>query len=1175
MELSRDVLVLRLRAQQTALDVIQRMYFTSPERIQRIPGRLKALEEAKAAVAKLYSRVFANAAVASPLQSLERWLGACEEAGTWAWLAARMTDLARAVEFCADASLPAVTRVFSHKPALLLLQAAAEAMERLTMPLANIYPATGGPSPDTDPDRARLLARVAAPLWTADFMCAVVTGLRSCAHFAHHTAQPGPDVQRALVASHGGKFAPGASRLCAQLTSSCAFYAVLVVGLLEDLQAPGGSPDARPDDESETAPAPELAAPRSQLLAVLAESQLLPTVAWAVLQGCPAPDPDLILSQDGLIGTMLRECATYTQYCACLLASALSRAHGLLSTCTRDVAPQLASQLSHPNVVALQEALLERLCVHGGVELEGEGQDRGQAVEDLEGQQEVEGAGPSGRAAPARWQGRWWLPALEARLGHVIGGSSMQGWRCEETADWLVQAHADALACLAHGLCSPVNGSPPPPRLARLEPRALEALCRLQRGEGLGGAYSRRPDASLSLLTLLPDVNRLLFETRSAETLAWALALNLEGLEAGLAGGGDREASGLTELYAGTEMALYMLRQVCEARAPALLGAPSREALAAALTRAGLAASLDHALRLAFAAADRAACHPQRLQLNALARYTAYTPVLMSHMLSGQVLPARVRLEASGGVLVTLGKRARMMTRRLRELEAEVEGSRKRAARALARKQEHDLLARIIERMLPSMPGPEMLSGGTRSPQPGSTADAAGPPGPPPEAQVFAGRELCLLAAQAAARAVQWRLRPAVFRKLLTAVTNALLYLRTAGCDVGLTSLTPSGGRLSAPQLLALQPQRLLAAACKLVRARVSTAADPSAGGPGKDAADAAPDPTTLAARAAMLAAMTVAELAAHPQLSNRVRSWLVPPSGGGGSSGGGSGDGRCGGDASGSGSCKGRGGDGGASGRGGGGVSSGGSGDGRGGGGVSRSGAGRGGGARDGSAPGVTSEQGCLEPFLRLGIQPLLQKSDEAMSASLECLLRAAARGDNGGDGHRALGGVSDAAAADRTTGPCDGGAATAAADPGSGFRRLAAVVAKGMRVFVDVKVWVGDLEAPLQDDMGAAEPSPLELPDGEGGSPPAGEGAPPDESAAVLAAALPPPIAVPLAEAAFPGLRVCAYPGCLSYGGRSEAELPLLMCVRCKCVRYCSQECHKADWEEGHKNECRRHCK
>jgi hypothetical protein len=59
-------------------------------------------------------------------------------------------------------------------------------------------------------------------------------------------------------------------------------------------------------------------------------------------------------------------------------------------------------------------------------------------------------------------------------------------------------------------------------------------------------------------------------------------------------------------------------------------------------------------------------------------------------------------------------------------------------------------------------------------------------------------------------------------------------------------------------------------------------------------------------------------------------------------------------------------------------------------------------------------------------------------------------------------------------------------------------------------------------------------------------------------------------LGHVAAPGVRGCSYPGCCNLEGRTEAELPVQVCSKCKGVRYCCREHQVAHWKAGHKEVC-----
>ncbi len=69
-----------------------------------------------------------------------------------------------------------------------------------------------------------------------------------------------------------------------------------------------------------------------------------------------------------------------------------------------------------------------------------------------------------------------------------------------------------------------------------------------------------------------------------------------------------------------------------------------------------------------------------------------------------------------------------------------------------------------------------------------------------------------------------------------------------------------------------------------------------------------------------------------------------------------------------------------------------------------------------------------------------------------------------------------------------------------------------------------------------------------------------------------LPPPLALPPSRAgALPRLRVCDNPRCSNFGLECEEALPLKQCGGCRAVRYCGADCQRAHWREGHKAECK----
>jgi hypothetical protein len=60
-------------------------------------------------------------------------------------------------------------------------------------------------------------------------------------------------------------------------------------------------------------------------------------------------------------------------------------------------------------------------------------------------------------------------------------------------------------------------------------------------------------------------------------------------------------------------------------------------------------------------------------------------------------------------------------------------------------------------------------------------------------------------------------------------------------------------------------------------------------------------------------------------------------------------------------------------------------------------------------------------------------------------------------------------------------------------------------------------------------------------------------------------------LGHVVVPGAPGCSYPGCCNLEGRSEAELRVQVCTRCRGARYCCREHQVAHWKAGHKEVCK----
>ncbi len=135
-------------------------------------------------------------------------------------------------------------------------------------------------------------------------------------------------------------------------------------------------------------------------------------------------------------------------------------------------------------------------------------------------------------------------------------------------------------------------------------------------------------------------------------------------------------------------------------------------------------------------------------------------------------------------------------------------------------------------------------------------------------------------------------------------------------------------------------------------------------------------------------------------------------------------------------------------------------------------------------------------------------------------------------------------------------GGGVSGAAD--AAFQQCAKAMAEYFQVMDDQSVY-GTQEAVLPDGSWASR---LQAELGADGRPPP----------SAPSGALPPPLALPPSLArALPRLRVCSNPRCGNFGGQCEDALPFKQCGGCRAVRYCGKDCQGAHWREVHKSECK----
>ncbi|KAG2498823.1 hypothetical protein HYH03_003016 [Edaphochlamys debaryana] len=975
---------------------------------QRCQRRVRMRVDAETAVNEACKRLVAEmeSTPEEAVHLLGMWTAALSEAGAWGWLAGKAALMGPAVTAAADSSASNEARRYANTQLSAVVDVLPILLTQVLSPVLRLQTQAATPP---GPQRSQALLQASAPLWESGFMDAIASALQASTKCARLLTEPA--AQRAL----GMDASQAANRRlrCAVVVEACAKHICIGYQALSDFHM--GNTYAQE--------LPSLTEAAASLLQALTGSGLLAAAAGAIMRG-PGSN-DLEVTDKNAVGY---GAVMYSSASSCALA--LHSAQAVLSCADGAAAAALAAALSHPDILALEEALVEQLCVHGGVELPDRGADD---------------------VGQARW-----LPALEAECFRLLSTGPGQ----------LEHLHSTTVSVLVYALYPPMRtpSAPRPAALARLsalEPRALEALSRLCRGQGLEGSYKQGPSFFHFTAWLLDGI---LANTHRAESAAWCLDLAVQGTKAAL------ESGQATKVCMQSALQALRLLAKDEACPPERLGAPSREELAEQLSRAGLAANLDHALRLAFTAADRAAVAPDNDELGKLALGTAAVPVLVSQVLGSLALPLAARYAPGGGVMVTFAKRAAMITTRLRELEE--------AGTAEARAKERELLLAAIHQFVPSLypcarvAKEEVWPDAEGAAVAGSGSDSSGGndcgDGGASDADVaaFVARSLCHLATQVAARSACRRVGPQTYRSVLYVTSMALGSL--ALCRPS----QPTDPQTIAHRILACQPHRLLAAACKLyVKLQPPSAATAAPSGAGAGPA-AELDQLQDVRYEMVLAFVQALELLLEiPQLNARVLSWLSPPGHGTEPA------------------------------------------------------------AAASPAPAErmdTAERGCLEPLVRLGVAPV---APEFVLPLLSFYAGACSRG-------AASGAQSGAPASDMVDAP-----PTQSPNEGLGGRP--------------------DEAGPVPESA-AAEQSGRE-------GPGPGQDARAEDVAALLAAPLPPPLDVTLAEAALPGLRVCAYPGCLSYGGRSEADLPLKACGRCRCVRYCSPGCQAGHWRAGHKADCR----
>ncbi|KXZ43991.1 hypothetical protein GPECTOR_76g814 [Gonium pectorale] len=829
-------------------------------------------------------------------------------------------------------------------------------------------------------------------------------------------------------------------------------------------------------------------------------------------------------------------------------------------------AQALGSVLGHPDVVALQVALLERLMVHAGVPLPSEG----------------DGAGGGNFTGGSRGGHTWALTRFEARHGAFVAeappNSQDRRPRRSSDADAPFPFHVVQVSLIwwrviffdvENGSPPPVLGLPTPLEQARLAAGTAEALCRLWRGQGLRGAFG--PSGQVTWRSGLAEFMRCTFLEAPVESLSeaavhdctpywveagcWGVALAVEALAAQLEGRlvidvpASAHPEGKLEHGSPAHSLQYSLKSMEELlNNPRLgfrsLGAASREELSGRLQRCGLGASLDRALRLAFTSLDRgvAAVAPTGSEVltAASARACTLIPYFVGRILRTGLLSVlspsagdgtataaaeggqrgRQAVAGTAGMLVTAVKRARALTALLEGLAASAAATRSPAPEVLesGAKVLYCVLwgARALRLQMR-----ERAAGPAAAPASACSEPACGGGGEGPAAGLEPGRGLLALALRSAcglgtqlAFAVSFLMRQPVgaagggtgahAASSPNSTLGTLEVRFAAGCTAFcLDQLAATGrpdalgGSLTAQQLLACQPHRLLAAAAAMLCAA-------PASGPSHTLQLNAEVRGMKRALAQGLTSALVT-LPARPELSDRIQAWLELPQPLTAAF---------------------------ASGR-----------------------AGRQAtrwAARVGDDRGAPpTDHSCLFALLQAAVTWAAALEAHSASSGILALLYS----------------VSRVAREARGRGSSGSSGESGASGGGGTLQQVAASMMEDIKCAHDLIREV-DLDCEL--------PPIVEQPPGvkdfvEGLRAldhPAQEGL---FLMTVLINSLPPPLAVPAMEETAPlgRLRMCGNPRCVNFSGACEAELGLRQCAGCRVVRYCGAACQRADWQQ-HRAAC-----
>ncbi|PNH00730.1 hypothetical protein TSOC_013435 [Tetrabaena socialis] len=614
---------------------------------------------------------------------------------------------------------------------------------------------------------------------------------------------------------------------CGHIIAALADYAGLFAAMLDDASRRGarnGSGDG--PAASSGAPHPPVPADVARLAGVLASSQLLPAVCRAVL----LPPGGFGRAQGPTPALLQQLHAASGAACRSLLTvlvAAVVLHEGAYDDEDEDSQPAEAASPGEPLLELLAHPDVHRLqrATLGRLIAHGGG-----------------GGGVAGSASGS--DGGWALALEEERQGWAVLPLGPSMHRATESHHSVVLQASLYVWAATLRLRGGVTGGTPPQR----EVAALAA------------AAARAGFIGVQLMPLLPEGEARAVAPDWLEAAAWAAAATVDAMSAGGLGGDielHRMLSGHLDNL--VRLAGNKVAGLASLSPAAQLGCRAR------LAAAGTLRTLDAALRLT-AADDARAAAATAATTNSHAHHVMAVQLvstLLNHSDALPILPSASGVQQQGqqgrggegdqlGVLVTAAKWARLLAD---GWEAPPVGDLTAAVATSA------VVQGVLESGMRNSETSLRLRLAEAEAQPENSCD--------PrvrcvslehEAYALAARSACQLAAPLALCAVRGGVAlgvsPEQHAVLVEGVTRVLWHL-PAWLLPGAKLVLPVG------QVLAAQPHRLLAAAAQLL--------------------PRTPEPHVSLART-LLAALVA--LAAHEQLSSRLRGWLAPPPQGGGGGG-------------------------------------------------------------------------------------------------------------------------------------------------------------------------------------------------------------------------------------------------------------------------------------------------